>query len=257
MTGTLQIGDNGTTGTPGAGDVTVAGGGLVTLNSGTLGIGANGALGFGPLTINGGIIRAVNAARVITNDVTVNGSFTLGRLTDFALPVTLGADVTVTADNFDGPANNNSRFNGGIQGPFTVTFAEGSHLLGTGAIVIAGVNTNSGGTVVQSGRVLVESTGALANAPLTVNGGVIAFLNDYQELTSLTINDGGTVVLGALPPPPPAPEFALALADEGFGAEGGALIQGDAQAVPEPGTAALLLGGIAMLLGRRRSSFGA
>ena len=54
-------------------------GGLVTLNSGTLGIGANGALGFGPITINGGIIRAVNAARVITNDVTVNGSFTLGK----------------------------------------------------------------------------------------------------------------------------------------------------------------------------------
>lgn len=125
-------------------------GGLITLNSGTLGIGNNAALGFGPITINGGILRASGAARVLSNLVTVNGSFTLGRLTDFNNVVTLGANVTITADNPDGPANNNSRFNGGIQGPFEITFAEGTHLLGTGAIVIAGISTNSGGTVVQS-----------------------------------------------------------------------------------------------------------
>ena len=225
--------------------------GLITLNTGTLGIGNNAALGSSPITINGGTIRAAGAARVLSNLVTANGSFTLGRVTDFNNPVTLGANVTITADNFDGPANSNSRFNGGIQGPFEVTFAEGSHLLGTGAIVIAGISTNSGGTVVQSGRVLVEATGALANAPLTVNGGVIAFLNN-QELTSLTIADGARVVLGSLPPPaPPAPaEFGND--GFGFGAGAGDLVEAGAQAVPEPGSAALLLGGVATLLGFRR-----
>lgn len=224
--------------------------GLITLNSGTLGIGNNGTLGFGPIVINGGILRAAGAARIISNPVTVNGSFTLGRLTDFSNVVTLGANVTITANNFDGPANNNSRFNAGIDGPFTVTFAQGPQLLGTGAIVIAGVNTNSGGTVVESGRVLVEATGALANAPLAVNGGVVAFLNN-QELTSLTIADGGTVVLGALPPPaPPAPGL---FGDGGFGAEAGDLAGAGPQAVPEPGSAALVFGGILTLLGLRRA----
>lgn len=93
---------------------------------------------------------------------------------------------------------------------------------------------------------LVEATGALANAPLTVNGGVIAFLNN-QELTTLTIADGARVVLGNLPPSAPA-----AFGDEGFGLEGGDLAEGEVQAVPEPGSAALLLGGIAALLGLRR-----
>jgi fibronectin-binding autotransporter adhesin len=168
--------------------------GTITLNSGALGIGSNTALGTGPIVINGGILRASGAARVVANLVTANAGFTLGRLTDFANPLTLGAAITITANNFDGAANADSRFNGGITGPFGVTFAEGPQLIGTGALVIAATNTNAS-TTVASGRVTVEASGVLANGPLIVNGGILNLNNALQDVTSFA-GTGGTVNLG-------------------------------------------------------------
>ena len=64
-----------------------------------------------------------------------------------------------------------------------------------------------------------------------------------QELAALNIADGVVVTLGS--PAPAAPEFA---AFAGGRPEGAAPIQG----VPEPGTAALLFGGLLTMLGVRR-----
>lgn len=169
--------------------------GAITLNDGMLNIGNNNALGTGPITINGGNIRAAGAARLITNTTTANGSFTIGRVTDFSSPVTITSNLTITANNPDGPANGNSIFNGGVTGPFVVTFAEGPQLIGTGAIMINGVNSNNG-TIVASGRVNVGFGGALANAPLTVNGGNLILNNFSQDVTSFS-GTGGTVNIGA------------------------------------------------------------
>lgn len=67
-----------------------------------------------------------------------------------------------------------------------------------------------------------------------------------QTLDALIIGDGATVTL-ASSFPPPAP-----LAAEGFGNAGGELAGAPIQGVPEPGSAALVFGGMLTLLGLRR-----
>ncbi len=175
--------------------------GKTIINAGTLGLGNNGVLGSGEIVMNGGIIRASGAARVLSNPVTVNGSFTLGRLTDLVGSITLNADATITASNPDGVANNNSIL-GPVGGNFRLTLAEGAggavapFGIGTGALVVNAVNTNTGGTTVASGRVNVSATGALSTGPLTVNSGFLNLSNAAQSTTSLD-GAGGTVTLGA------------------------------------------------------------
>ena len=67
-----------------------------------------------------------------------------------------------------------------------------------------------------------------------------------MALAALNINDGAVVTLGALAPAPSFPGD--------FGGETSALVHGGTQAVPEPGSVALLFGGIMTLLGLRRRS---
>ncbi len=174
--------------------------GPFTLNAGILGIGQNGALGAGEIILNGGNLRAAGAARAMSNPVTVNGSFILGRVTDLNGPITLNADATITASNPDGLANGNSIL-GPVGGNFRLTLAEGSggavapFGLGTGALVVNGVNTNTGGTTVASGRVNVATAGTLANAPLTVTAGILNLNNAAQAVTSFDGGAGATVNL--------------------------------------------------------------
>lgn len=168
--------------------------GPTTINAGTLGIGNNAAFGTGTIVMNGGIIRASGAARTLTNPVTVNASFTLGRLTHLTGPITLNADATITANNFDGPANNPSNL-AAIGGNFRVTFDEGPQGIGTGALVMTGVNTNTGGTAVNSGRVTVNAGAALSTGSLIVNGGALNLNNAAQSVSSLS-GTGGTITLG-------------------------------------------------------------
>ena len=201
------ISGNGVVVKQGPGTVTFAGANTFTnsfvLNDGILGIGNAQALGdpAAVITINGGNLRASGQARTVLNPITVNGSFILGRLTDLLGPITLTADATITGSNPDSVANNNSLL-GPVGGAFRLTLAEGSggavapFGLGTGALVVNAVNTNSGGTTVASGRVNVSTSGALANAPLAVNGGILNLSNTAQTVTQLS-GTGGTINLAA------------------------------------------------------------
>lgn len=174
--------------------------GGTTLNAGILGIGSNGALGNGTITINGGNLRASGSARALSNPVTVNSNFILGRATDLNGNITLTTDATITASNPDSPANSDSKL-GPVSGAFRLTIQEGTggaadpFGIGTGAIVVNAVNTNSGGTTLTSGRGTVTTTGALANADLVVNGGELNLNNAAQTVTSLS-GSGGTINLG-------------------------------------------------------------
>lgn len=121
-----------------------------------------------------------------------------------------------------------------------------------GALSFTTLNQNDGRTNLDSAlanAVITANGGRLDlnananNSAVTVNNTATANVTVSQTLASLTINDGGTVVLGN-PAPPAPPEFGETTALAGVAA------------VPEPGSAALLLGGILTLLGSRRR-FGA
>jgi len=73
----------------------------------------------------------------------------------------LSQDITITANNEDGPANANSELSGDISGAHSLTFAEGSQGIGTSAIVLSGENSYTGGTFIQSGRIFRQTASVL------------------------------------------------------------------------------------------------
>ncbi len=162
----------------------------VVLNSGRLGIANDAALGTADLTINGGEIRAAKAGRTLNNPVTINGSFTLGRLTNFSNTVTLGGSATITSAN---PDNNvgfsTSTFQGSITGTGALTFTEG--MSPTGQINLSGDNSYTGGTILKAGRLGVFHNHGLGSGPVEIDGGTLEVESGVKISNSVTMTGGG------------------------------------------------------------------
>ena len=109
---------------------------------------------------------------------------------------------------------------------------------GAGKLVLTGAQ-NYASLTNDAGRTDVTKAIGTGTSTVTASAGEIN-LGASQTLASLTIGNGAVVTLSSTLPPAP-PEAGLAF-------EGGP----SGAAVPEPGSAALLLGGIATLLGLRR-----
>ena len=160
---------------------------------------------------------------LVTNSGATNATLTLNDAVDFVYDGAISGDITVTKKGVGAQT-----LRGTLTFP-TLNQNEGRTNLNS-ALANAAINVNGGRLDINADP---------ANSTVTVNNGAIAYATTSETLASLTINDGGIVVLGN-PAPPAPPEFG-----GGFGA---AEIQG----VPEPGSAALLLGGMLTLLGVRR-----
>lgn len=176
--------------------------GGTVLNAGTLGLGSNNALGSGALTINGGVLRAINSARTLSNEIILSGDFTLGRMTNLAGSVSLTNDILLTSANPDAVGATTSTISGVIGGNHGLSFAEGSNPIGT--IILTGDNTYTGLTTLHSGILQMGAGGAAGSVAGDIhNNGQLIFnrSGDYSYggnisgSGSLLKYDGGSMTL--------------------------------------------------------------
>jgi fibronectin-binding autotransporter adhesin len=170
---------------------------------------------------------------------TFNTSETIGNLTGaVGSAITLGPTSTLTVTS-----TATTTFSGSIAG--------GGLLVkeGAGTLSLDGSSDLNIWTIVVNGGTLnVDSD--VNNAVVIVSDNTIVNLGVSQKMTDLIIGDGAVVTLESSPGPLPGP---LAGGDLDSQAAGDALAGSvPVQAVPEPGTAALLLGGMLTMLGIRR-----
>ncbi len=217
-----------------------------------LNVGANGGVNFsgtaspnltvnsdaasgGKVVLEGNIASAVTAGQASITNAGIGGSKGTLNLNGAARTVSV-ADGTATVDLLI-----STDIAGGVGASLTKTGAGRLALDGAQNYLL--LTTNVGKTDVN---------GAFTGGTATVNANAITNFTVSQTLAALNIANGVVVTLGN--PPPAAPGAAGDGDDTGFAALGADLGANApaVQGVPEPGTATLLLGGLATMLGLRR-----
>ena len=160
--------------------------GGTTIGGGTLQLGNANALGTGGLTANAGVLDLAGFSPMVASLGGLAGAVTNSGSADSLLTVNQSTTTTFGGSLLDGATNKLAL-----------------SLTGSGALILSGTNTYTGGTTIGGGTLFVTNSEALANG------------------TSLTIDAGGTFVFD--PSHVGAPVMASSTA-----------------AVPEPGTLAML-----------------
>ncbi|RYF40193.1 MAG: transporter, partial [Comamonadaceae bacterium] len=190
--GTLQVGNGGTTGSLGGGNV-INNGTLVFNRSAPINFG-NSISGSGGLTVAAASQVELQAVNTYTGTTTVNaGGYLLVEPTG-----TLGAGNLVV----DGSLNlqNVSNITGDISGSGTFTLLTGS------SAVLTGANTHTGATNIATGATLQigdgNGTGALGTGPVNNSGALVFNRNNTVSVAnpiafggSLTQNGAGNLIL--------------------------------------------------------------
>ena len=198
----------------------------------------------GGLLINGANQAVPNVSKVTLGDATSNSdgtwflSGTTQTIAGLASAGTGAKSIALGGGALSVNQANDSVYKGAITGVGSVEKTGAGKL----ALLAAGGTLDFPTLTVSGGKLDLHS--ALGTGTTTVNATAEINIGVSETLAALNIGNGGGVNVGALPPPAPAQ------ASEPFAP---ALEIGSAtQAVPEPGSAALLLGGLATLLGFRR-----
>lgn len=173
-----------------------------TLNAGTLVAKGKNAMGGGAgnsLTINGGTIAAsgnMDFSGHFPNGITVGGNFTLGATTGLA-----NSAANLTFSNSLSLGNNSTRtITIGGTGVYTLGGAvsgNSSHLnisaSANGSLILAGTNTYTGTTTLNSGNLKLTGTLPSTNS-VVVNGGTLE-ISSSQQLNSITVASGAKLSL--------------------------------------------------------------
>ena len=239
----------------GTGELRVGGTGLVTAENNVI-VGEGGA---GQVNLNGGTLKTsfINAGGSAAT-LTFNGGTLQARgdQTDFIRGFTNGGGHSAIKLEGPGGTIDSNGFRVKIAAGNSV-FSSASDTNSTDGQLGAVLTIKGDATLLNdTDKVTLQTqVGDGVNNYLSVHVLSGAWLDDEvgQVLDNLTIDAGGYYELSALNSPPGAPSLAAESNAPGASAlisqSGGELAVG---AVPEPGTAALLIGGIATVLGLRR-----
>ena len=208
-TGTLQIGNGGTTGSV-AGNivnngtlafnrsdtVTYAGniggtGSLVQAGTGTLTISGNAAYA-GSTTVNAGTLALVGAGSLAASSGVVNnGAFDISGTTSGATVNALtGTGTVALGDKTLTLANAAGIFSGAIGGTGGLTVAGGTQTL-------SGVNAFTGATTINAGALALSGAGTVAASSGVVNNGTFDISGTSSGATINALTGTGTVALGS------------------------------------------------------------
>ena len=159
----------------GSGGLTKSGAGTVTLNTANTFTGPVSVTG-GVLAVNtladGGLPSSLGASTADAANFTLDGGTLrlVGTQTNTNRALTLGANGGV----IDTPVT--FQISGGITGPGALTKT------GSGTFILANANTHAGGTLLQSGVLVLASdtanTSGLGSGPLTLQGGTLRMYNN-------------------------------------------------------------------------------
>ncbi|WP_439547993.1 autotransporter outer membrane beta-barrel domain-containing protein [Falsiroseomonas sp.] len=180
------------------GTLSATSGTIETFGTGTLTIGtvAGGAL---PLDITGtgNVTFAGNEARVLTGGSSLTGTITLqgGSLT-----VGDGGFPRLVAGNVALAAGTTLAFNHGGSLDYSASISGAGSLVnrGPGTLVLDGVNSFTGPTVVEAGGLLLSGAGSIANSALTLGADTLFDVSGVaSRATGIAgLNGAGTVQLG-------------------------------------------------------------
>ena len=172
----------------------ISNGGLTKLGAATLTLtGANSYEGAtlistGVLaTVGNGVLRNNSSGYTIAPGATlsVGGLETLDTLTNNGTLLLNGGTVTTGTGNAD------TSLTGAVTGTgFLVKN-------GTGALVVTGANSYSGGTTLNTGTLRVTTNTSLGTSPLTLNGGTFTTAAAVNRSLTNTVLFGGDIVFGA------------------------------------------------------------
>ncbi|MBS0452586.1 MAG: autotransporter outer membrane beta-barrel domain-containing protein [Proteobacteria bacterium] len=186
--GTLQIGNGGSTGSFGAGDVT--NNGVLAFNRSDSSVVTNTISGTGSLQQIGAGTTALTGANTYTGGTTIsNGTLQLG---SGGATGSITGNVSVDNGTLAFNRNNLYTFDGVISGSGSVSQA------GTGTTVLSAANTYSGATTVAAGTLRAGAANAFsANSAHTVAPGATLDTGGFNQRVASLDNAGTVSLLGA------------------------------------------------------------
>ncbi len=174
--------------------------GNVLVQTGTLQLGSATALGStaGSTIVSGGATLDLNGQTVGAEPVTITGTGVGGNgaLVNNSGSASHSGAVSLAADSTLG-GSGNTTLSGTVGGGFNMTKT------GNGTLIISGVNTNSGKTIIAGGTLSVSADAKLGTAPgaavadqITINGGTLATTATFTGAANrdVTIGAGGGTI---------------------------------------------------------------